>query len=80
MSDKIFDLEQEIMQCWNVVDDIQLVMESGGNTHENMDALAKVYSLKFQKCWNTFESVCREYHKRGKADTDAFDTDKFDEA
>lgn len=75
MSDKIFDLEQEIIQCWNVVEDIQLVMESGGDTHANIDALTKLYSLKFQQCWKTFEIVCREYHKRGKKITDDVDTD-----
>jgi hypothetical protein len=26
MSDKIFDLEQSILQCWNVCDDCRLVV------------------------------------------------------
>ena len=26
MSDKIFDLEQKIMQAWNVVDDIDMLI------------------------------------------------------
>jgi len=80
MSNQIFDLEQEIMQCWNILDDIKLVIESDSTTVQHLEALSCVYELKFNRCWNTFESVCREYHKRGKLNADAFDTDKFDEA
>jgi hypothetical protein len=59
MSDR-FDLEQNIMQCWNVTDDIQLYLDM----HDNMDedqrmnyliGLKQMYQMKFERCWNSFE-------------------------
>jgi len=55
-----FDLEQNIMQCWNVCDDIQLYLDM----HDNMDedqrmnyliGLKQMYQLKFERLWNNFE-------------------------
>ena len=55
-----FDLEQNIMQCWNVCDDIQLYLDM----HDNMDedqrlnyliGLKQMYQMKFERCWNSFE-------------------------
>jgi hypothetical protein len=55
-----FDLEQNIMQCWNVTDDIQLYLDM----HDNMDedqrmnyliGLKQMYQMKFERCWNNFE-------------------------
>lgn len=53
---KIFDLEQQIMQCWDVVTDLELVQG------ETAQALRHLYQLKFEKLFETFESVCAEYH------------------
>jgi hypothetical protein len=59
MTDR-FDLEQNIMQCWNVCDDIQLYLDM----HDNMDedqrlnyliGLKQMYQMKFERCWNSFE-------------------------
>jgi hypothetical protein len=59
MTDR-FDLEQNIMQCWNVCDDIQLYLDM----HDNMDedqrlnyliGLKQMYQMKFERCWNNFE-------------------------
>jgi hypothetical protein len=65
MTDR-FDLEQEIMRCWNVVEDIRLlnkcVLEGtpeGGELSKDRFAnyllgLEAVYELKFQELWNSF--------------------------
>lgn len=55
-----FDLEQEIMRCWAVTEDINLVYESTdwNNPDEVRNALLSLhtlYELKFQRLWNTFE-------------------------
>ena len=72
---KIFDLEQEIMECWNVVDDIQLVTShfvdhSIGHSDDDIMnkylAISYLYSVKFEKLWRTFEEVCKEYHTARK--------------
>jgi hypothetical protein len=63
MTDR-FDLEQNIMQCWNVCDDIQLYLDM----HDNMDedqrinyliGLKQMYHMKFERCWNNFEQCVR---------------------
>lgn len=80
MSDKIFDLEQEIMQAWNVVDDIDMLYTYFGDDpmFAGLDAKAEdemmnlllgvksMYALKFEKLFKTFEIITHEYHRRGK--------------
>lgn len=58
MTDR-FDLEQQIMDCWKITDDIPLLEEQGANVAD-MTSLATVYEYKFQKLWNIFETMCRE--------------------
>lgn len=53
---KIFDLEQQIMQCWDVVTDLELIQG------ETANALRHIYQLKFEKLFQTFEEVCADYH------------------
>jgi hypothetical protein len=76
MSEKIFDLEQELLSCWHVIDDINLLYESIGDdpAYESLEpkaldtlmnltlGLKAVYEMRFQKCWGTFEAVAKEYH------------------
>ena len=64
-----FDLEQEIMRCWNVCEDIQLlnknVLESTSEgTQLTTDqisnyllGLESMYELKFQQLWDTFSEA-----------------------
>jgi hypothetical protein len=71
----IFDFEQSIMQCWGVVDDLKLLTEQVydrpqpltedelGNILIGMQAL---YQLKFEKCFDEFEEICKNYHKYRK--------------
>ena len=48
-----FDLEQEILECWKVVNDIELfVAQDADMTH-----LSAYYEQKFQRLWDTFEQV-----------------------
>lgn len=61
-----FDLEQEIMECWNITSDIEEVYTYVMNGEENMDTirrdkvanmllgLAQLYDLRFTKTFNTF--------------------------
>jgi hypothetical protein len=68
----IFELEQSIMQCWNVVDDIKLITRQVYDrpkplTEDELGnlliGLETIYQLKFEKCFEEFEAVCREFHK-----------------
>ena len=56
-----FDLEQEIMNCWNVVEDLKMIY-AAEHLYDDEDAmmnallgLGSLYELKFQKLWDTFE-------------------------
>jgi hypothetical protein len=80
MTGKIFDLEQRIMKCWNVVDDLDDLYYYFGDDpfFKDMDAkhrdkicnlllgMKEMYQIKFQKCIFDFEDVCKEYHSRNK--------------
>jgi len=50
-----FDLEQAIIDCWSVCDDLK----------EGIDPqlLSSYYDAKFNKLWNIFEGLIHERHK-----------------
>ena len=58
-----FDLEQDIMACWNVVDDLDVFLSrylDGPEMSEDDVAnvilgIKSLYQLKFDKCFATFE-------------------------
>ncbi len=63
MSDR-FDLEQNIMQCWNVTDDIQLLLDMYDEMDEDqmmnyLIGLKQMYQMKFERLWNNFEGCIR---------------------
>ena len=65
MTDR-FDLEQEIMNCWNVTDDIDLLYENVLEKEMSVDDIANallgmktLYQMKFEKCFETFETVIK---------------------
>jgi len=51
-----FDLEQDILECWKVTNDIKLFEEQGGD----LNVLSKYYDQKFDRLWNTFEMLIKE--------------------
>jgi hypothetical protein len=72
MKNSIFDLEQSILQCWNVCDDLDLLYSQTmeRSTPLTQDEMANIllgmkslYYMKFQKCFEEFESFCSDYHK-----------------
>ena len=54
-----FDLEQQILECWKITDEIPM-MESQGANVADMTSLACVYEFKFKKLWATFEAMVAE--------------------
>ena len=55
MTDR-FDLEEQILDCWKITDDIPLLEAQGANTAD-MTSLACVYEFKFKRLWETFEKM-----------------------
>jgi hypothetical protein len=58
MSDR-FDFEQEIMECWKITNDLQMYIDQGASI-EDTKVLIDYYERKFDKLWNTFETLIHE--------------------
>jgi hypothetical protein len=58
MSDR-FELEQEIMECWKITNDLQMYIDQGASI-EDTKVLIDYYERKFQKVWDTFETLIHE--------------------
>ena len=65
-----FDLEQHIMQCWNVVDDIALVsralMDHGATQDQVANmliGLKDLYHVRFDETFTLFETLLKEQHE-----------------
>jgi hypothetical protein len=67
MTDR-FDLEQQIMKCWNITEEIQLlnenVLESDDLTKDDISnyllGLETMYNLKFDKLFRQFEEMIKD--------------------
>ena len=66
MNDR-FDLEQQIMACWNVTSDIDTLCEGVLESDMTTDQIANIllgmkqlYELKFDKLFNTSEQLMQD--------------------
>jgi hypothetical protein len=50
-----FDMEQEIMQVWQVLDDIRMLSARENTTKEDWDAVTRLYQIRFETLFETFE-------------------------
>jgi len=58
-----FDMEQWMLDCWKVTDDIKLYSERDVESKDWL-ALANYYEHKFNRLWDLFESMIRSGHIR----------------
>jgi len=74
-----FELEQQIMDCWHIVDDLKVLSEA---TIENDDmtmdkvsnitiGLEQLYQLKFEKLFELFEENIRQQYNQTEEVIDA---------
>lgn len=59
------DLEQDIMNAWNVVDDLQLLSEKIENLSQDslmniLIGMAELYQLKFEKLFEAYEQSLKK--------------------
>ena len=54
-----FDMEQEIMQAWQVLDDIRMLSAREGTEKEDWDAVVRLYQIRFETLFETFEQLIR---------------------
>ena len=62
-----FDMEQEVMKCWNVVDDLKVLHEGVLDRDLTRDqisnillGLGEIYQLRFEVLFDTFETMVSE--------------------
>ena len=73
MTDKMQDLEQHIMECWQLVDDVKLLYEQvmDKDLNEDQDKLSNallglytIYGMKFERAFNTYEEALKHHYKK----------------
>ena len=55
-----FDMEQEIMQVWQVLDDIKLLSTREGTDQADWDAVTRLYQIRFETLFETFEQLIKD--------------------
>jgi hypothetical protein len=55
-----FDMEQEIMQAWQVLDDIKMLSARESTTKEDWDAVNRLYQIRFETLFETFEQLIKD--------------------
>lgn len=80
MTDR-FDLEQRIMDCWHIIEDIkevnEAICEGNVSTDEAVNILLgieQLYNLRFDKLFRTFETLIR---KDAFAERESFDDNPY---
>ena len=71
MTNTQFDLEQSIMQCWQVVDDLDVLTThmldvkkmSEDEIANALIGMKQLYDMKFHSLMSTFEKYLQEQHK-----------------
>ena len=64
-----FDLEQDIMQCWGIIDDLKMLIEQDAVNKTTAEALTVLYNARFQHAWTTFEECCTRRNFTAADDT-----------
>ena len=55
-----FDMEQEIMQAWQVLDDIKMLSAREGTDQADWDAVTRLYQIRFETLFETFEQKIKD--------------------
>lgn len=65
-----FELEQHILRCWNLVDDIQELCDDFEKGDIDQSSLvsalrsyADTYQIRFDRTFRKYETVCRGLHE-----------------
>jgi len=81
MKKDIFDLEQSIMHCWNIVEDLKMLNEAVLERDLSVDEISNIllgierlYNLKFEKLFEMFEDHCKDYWNLKNKWNDRFTT------
>jgi len=69
----VYDLEQQIMECWHITDDIKILSEeviegdlSKDQITNVLIGLEQLYALRFNKLFRTYEKHLGDYYNLTK--------------
>ena len=68
-----YDMEQQILKCWEIVDDLKLIAEQANNGSDfsnTFKGMAELYHYKFEKLWDTYEKALQEKYDERKQNGD----------
>jgi len=76
-----FDLEQDIMTCWSVVDDIKELsrskMDRRDMTEDEVNnyllGLETIYQIKFERLFETYEMLVRQNAFKDREEVKTYD-------
>ena len=54
-----FDMEQEIITAWQVLDDIKMLSAREGTEKADWDAVVRLYQIRFETLFETFEQLIK---------------------
>jgi hypothetical protein len=58
-----FDLEQDIMKCWNITEELQNLYSAENLSEDEQQnyllGLITIYEVKFQKLWDSFSDCVK---------------------
>ena len=60
-----FDVEQEILKCWDIKEDLKLITEKIEHDDELCNKILgvmHVYDMRFNKLWEHFEEGLEEFY------------------
>ena len=60
----IQDLEQEVLLCWGITEDLKLLANetSDDEMQNKILGIKEAYDMRFRAAWTTYENVVAEYH------------------
>ena len=68
---KQYDVENGILKCWNIKDDLDLLIEHIAESEMSRDEILNIliginglYDLKFNKLWSSYEEMIKENFKK----------------
>jgi hypothetical protein len=81
----IQDLEQEVLRCWEVTQDLDLLAqeyEHDDDICNRVLGIKHVYDMRFNKAWDTYEKLVGEHYasRKREASLDKILADWGDEA
>jgi hypothetical protein len=61
----IQDLEQEVLLCWGIAEDLLLLADEvdDDDLQNKILGIKNVYEMRFRKAWDTYEKVVKEHYK-----------------